>query len=223
VKVKNTGKLNEHAGLVILAMAIAIPGWRSSGFSSGFCSLPLLSASLAPLASAAALPAQVRNRDPLTENEADQLRESADEPDKRLGLLVDFATARMTKVDEARTTRPAATQAQRIHDALDEFGRVMDEVDDNIDDYESRKMDMRKGLARVIEADAVFQTKLAELKAAPNGNSDAMGASDVYQFVLEDDIDIVNSQFQRAKETLQEQERRIQEEKEQKKKQGYQR
>jgi hypothetical protein len=50
-----------------------------------------------------------------------------------------------------------------------------------------------------------------------------MGASDVYQFVLEDDIDIVNSQFQRAKETLQEQERRIQEEKEQKKKQGYQR
>jgi septal ring factor EnvC (AmiA/AmiB activator) len=138
-----------------------------------------------------------------------------------LGLLVDFATARMTKVDEARTSRPAATRPQRIHDALDEFGRVMDEVDDNIDDYESRKMDMRKGLARVIEADAVFQTKLAELKAAPD--SGGMGASDVYEFVLEDDIDIVNSQLQRAKETLQEQERRIQEEKEQKKKQGYQR
>src|SRR5581483_4067074 len=148
------------AGLLLLALAVAVPGWRSSGSPGAtFCYLPFGISSLVPTASAAPLPAQIWNRDPLTESEADQLRETADQPDKRLQLLVDFATARMTKIDEARTSRPAATRSRRIHDALDEFGRVMDEIDDNIDDYESRKMDMRKGLARVIEADTAFQSK----------------------------------------------------------------
>jgi septal ring factor EnvC (AmiA/AmiB activator) len=193
-----------------LGLAVAVPASRGGACSSGFCSLPVVSRNFVLLASAAALPAQVWRRDPLTDDEADKLREAAEEPNKRLFLLVEFATARMAKVDEARTQlKPAATHAQRIHDALDDFGRVMDEIDDNVDDYENRKMDMRKGLAALIEADTAFQSKLAQLATeAANANG-----TDHYQFVLEDDLDIVKSQLERAREVLQEQEHQIKEEK----------
>jgi hypothetical protein len=212
---RSTAKIGKPAGLLLLALAVAVPAFRGGACSSGFC-LTLLSQALAPTLSAAALPAQIWNRDPLTEEEADKLREAAAEPDKRISLLVEFATTRMAKVDEARShPKPAATHAQRIHDALDEFGRVMDEIDDNVDDYESRKMDMRKGLAQLIEADTIFQSKLAEL-AADSAAPDPNGTGD-YHFVLEDDVDIVKSQLERAKEVLKEQERRIQEEKERQK------
>ncbi len=47
-------------------------------------------------------PLQVRQRDPLTEKEVDDLREVAQEPDKRLKLLVRYARARMAAVDQVR-------------------------------------------------------------------------------------------------------------------------
>jgi hypothetical protein len=40
-----------------------------------------------------------QKRDPLNEKEVDEMRESADWPDKRLELLVKFARARMTAID----------------------------------------------------------------------------------------------------------------------------
>ncbi len=206
---KTTGKLGKRGGLLLLATAVALPAWRTGVCSGGWCSLPAVSGDF--VLAAAAMPAQVWNRDPLTEQEANQLRETAAEPDKRMALLAEFATARMAKVDEAKTSKPARARAQKIHDALDEFSRVMDEIDDNIDDYESRKMDMRKGLAKLIEADTIFQAKLAELQSA----GDESAAE--YRFVLEDSMDVVTGQLKLAQNVLQEQERRAEEEKERKK------
>jgi len=211
--VNNSATLRKRAGLMLLVLAVAIPAWRSA-CTNGSCAVPLAVRGVIPRAAAAALPAQIYTRDPLTEDEADQLREAAEQPNKRMTLLVDFATARMAKVDEARTSKPAAGRGLKLHDALDELGRVLDETDDNMDDDESRKMDMRKGLAHVIETDTEFQAKLAELKKVAD---DDASASDRYRFVLEDDIDLLNGQLQRAKDTMAEQERQVEEEKEREK------
>ena len=59
-----------------------------------FVALALMFA--APSASAA------RDRDPLTPLEIDQLREAAQEPEKRIKLLTDFARARLLAIEQMR-------------------------------------------------------------------------------------------------------------------------
>ena len=46
-----------------------------------------------------------QKRDPLTEKEVDQMRESADWPDKRIELMVKFARERMTAIDQLQANR----------------------------------------------------------------------------------------------------------------------
>ncbi len=161
-------------------------------------------------------PLQVRQRDPLTEKEVDDLREVAQEPDKRLKLLVKYARARMAAVDQVRgDPKLAADRGKQMHDLLDDFGGIMDEIDDNLDDYERRNLDMRKGLKELIEADSEFQLKLRALKEAAEGAS-AEEARD-YSFVLQNVVETVNTQLDTARQMLQDQEQRLKEEKKKKK------
>src|SRR5438067_1761732 len=65
--------------------------------------------------------AQVRDRDPLTEKEVDQLRETAIEPEKRLKLMVEFTKARMVAIEQLRTDpKLAKDRGQKIHDLQEE-------------------------------------------------------------------------------------------------------
>lgn len=153
------------------------------------------------LALAAPLAGQVGRRDPLTEAETDQLRELAMEPDRRLKLIIKFAQARLASIEEVRAVpTPAADRVQKIHDLLEDFGRIIDELDDNIDDYVERKADLRKPLKDVIEADSEFQAKLRALKES------AKDESRDYGFVLQDSLDAVNSNLDSARELLDQQE-----------------
>jgi hypothetical protein len=42
----------------------------------------------------------------------------------------------------------------QIHDLLQDFSSLLDEIDDNVDMYASHKTDMRRGLNLLIEADS---------------------------------------------------------------------
>jgi hypothetical protein len=95
--------------------------------------------------------AQRRDRDPLTDAEVDQMREAADYPSKRLELLVKFNRERMFNIESAAAEGPSKTK--EVHDILQDFIAIMDEIDDNIEMYGSHAADMRKGLKLVIEAD----------------------------------------------------------------------
>ena len=99
--------------------------------------------------------AQIRDRDPLTEAEVDQMREAADYPNKRLELMVRFAKERIATIDQLRADPSgAATRPRQIHDLLQDFITLLDETDDNIDMYASHKSDLRKGLKLLIEANS---------------------------------------------------------------------
>jgi hypothetical protein len=166
-------KLAKFAPL-LLFLAIALPGLTQAG----------------------------RGRDPLNEKEVDELRETAQEPDKRLKLMVKFARARMASIEQVRgDAKLEAGRGQQIHDMLDEFTALMDEVDDNIDDYTERHADLRKPLKELIEADNEFQLKLRALKeqAPPKEATE-------YAFVLQNAIEAVNANLDNARKTLDEQE-----------------
>ena len=94
------------------------------------------------------LTAQLGGREPLDEREIDKLREVAQEPDKRLKLMVEFARARLTAIDRLRgEARLAAGRGPQVHDLLEDFTKLVDEMGDNIDDYAARKADLRKAEA----------------------------------------------------------------------------
>lgn len=145
--------------------------------------------------------AQVRQRDPLSEKEIDEMRESADYPDKRLELMIKFARARITSIEQLRAdAKSAKDRPLQIHDLLEDFLALLDETDDNVDMYASHKADMRKGLKLLIEANSEWQLKLRTLKQQSPPEELAQ-----YSFVLTNATDAVTDSGEGARTALQEQ------------------
>jgi hypothetical protein len=165
-----------------------------------FVTKPLLLIAAA-LALSAPLTAQ---RDPLSGVESDQLREVAQDPEKRLKLFLKFASARLDTVEATLQDDKAKGRGQRAHDALQDFRELVDELDDNIDDYVGKQSDLRKVLGEVIGAEEGFEKRLKALQG--RGNDPKLAdESKAYSFVLQDAIEAVNLSLDDAKKTQDEQ------------------
>lgn len=148
---------------------------------------------------------QVHDRDPLNEKEVDQLRETAIEPEKRLKLMVEFTKARMLAIDQLRSDpKMAKDRGKRIHDLLEDLGTLVDEIDDNVDDYNQREADLRKPLKEIVQMDTEFQAKLRELKTAEQDPKNVDEASD-YKFALDDAVESVDQSATATRKLLEEQ------------------
>lgn len=144
---------------------------------------------------------QTQRRDPLNDKEIDQMREAADWPDKRLELMVQFARNRMNKIDQLRAdAKNAKDRPMQIHDLLEDFTALLDEIEDNVEMYASHKADMRKGLTLTIEAGSEWQNKLRRLKEQSPPEE-----LDQYAFVLANASDAVRDMGDDTREELQEQ------------------
>lgn len=118
--------------------------------------------------------AQRQRRDPLTDLEIDKVRDSALDPDVRLKLYVEFARARLDKLEKARADAKGTDRDNQIKDSLQDFIDIYDELDDNVDTFADRDDDIRKPLKPVIEADTEFGAKLRAFKASlANSREDA--------------------------------------------------
>lgn len=163
--------------------------------------------------------AQTKRHDALNESEIDQLRETAQEPEKRLPLLIGFARARLATIDQVRSdARFVDERPQRIHDLLADFAQIVDELGDNLDEYARHNPDLRKPLKTVIEGTSEFQLKLRSLKESNEAGGGATKEVAAYKFVLQDATESVNSTLDDARNLLDEQEQAIKEAKEAKKK-----
>jgi len=145
-----------------------------------------------------------QKRDPLNDVESDQLREVAQEPYKRLKLLIKFATERLDTVEAVQKDDKTSRRGQKMHDALEDFRQIVDELDDNIDDYVQKQSDLRRGLNEVISAEQGFDSRLKAMKehAQDPKNADEYK---LYSFVMQDAIESVNLSLDDAKKTLEEQ------------------
>ncbi len=156
--------------------------------------LAILVCSLAPYGTA-------QHRDPLNDKEIDAMREVADEPNKRLELMVGFARARMASITQLQAdTKSAKDRPMQIHDLLQDFTSLLDEIDDNVDMYGSHKTDMRKGLKLVIEADSEWELQLRKLKQQSPPEE-----VEQYSFVLSNASDAAKDSADSARKALQEQ------------------
>lgn len=149
-----------------------------------------------------AVPAQSRH-DVLSQLEIGQLRESAQDPLERLKLYVKFARVRLASLEQAHADPKLADRAQQIHDRLQEFLSVYDELNDNVDTFADRKADMRKPLKHVIEADTEFQAKLRAFKDSGTAKE---AEEDQYEFLLTNTIETVDNSAKDHRDLLKEQE-----------------
>lgn len=148
-------------------------------------------------------------RDPLTLEEVDKMRDTADKPKKRLELMVEFAQARLLEVEHLRSDpRLALGRGEKIHDLLRDFALIVDSLDSNLDMYADRQEDLRKPLPRVIQAGREWQAKLRTLKEAAAQTEEGKEEYRDYEFVLEDAIDAVNANMDNARSLLDEQRER---------------
>jgi len=130
-----------------------------------------------------------RRHDPLTDTEIDQIRDASWEPQQRLALYVQFARVRLVKLEQMRADPKVKDRPQQTHDLLDDFQRLYDELNDNIDTYVGRKDDIRKPLKGIIAADTEFQAKLRALKDAAGVKPEEYRQ---YEFVLTNLLDTVD-------------------------------
>jgi hypothetical protein len=145
-------------------------------------------------------------RDPLTDAETDQVREEAQEPPKRLKLYITFARARMTAIEQLRADpKFAEDRGRQIHDLLEDFTNIVDEVDTNVDTYHERSADLRKPLKELIEADSDWQLRLRTLKEGSSSDANAAKEAREYYFALDAAIDSVNASGENARKVLAEQ------------------
>lgn len=153
--------------------------------------------------------AAAKRRDPLTEAEADQLRQVAMEPYNRIKLMIKFTEARLVAVDQVRVDpKLAADRGKQIHDLLEDFTNLIDEINDNLDQYEGRSLDKdtvkqyHKGLKELIEADARFDLRLRTLKSATETDPVTKKESPDFRFVLQDAMDALKSNADMAREYM---------------------
>lgn len=147
--------------------------------------------------------AQRDSRDPLTAKEVDELRDTNQEPDRRLPLIVRFARERLDNALIAHNNAKLAPEdrAATIHDSLQDFLSIYDELDDNLDMYTDQKEDLRKPMKIVVAGDGEFKVKLEQLRRQSTPQE-----MKTYAFVLTSALQAVNDSSTAHRQLDQEQE-----------------
>lgn len=109
------------------------------------------------------LHAQEDQTDPLTPDEVQQIRDNAIHPDERIKLYMKFIDQRLDALRQLIQNPDARDRNAQIHDKLDEFVHLCDEIQDNLDSYDSAHADIRKSLKQLVAESAKWPSLLQTL------------------------------------------------------------
>jgi hypothetical protein len=96
--------------------------------------------------------------DPLSDAEIDQVREVADQPIERVKLYMSFIQRRIDAIQEMAGDSRIQNQPPKIHNLLEEYTRLVDELQDNLDSYDQTHSDIRKALKELVPASEKWLT-----------------------------------------------------------------
>jgi len=113
----------------------------------GFCFLAML------VLAGAARPSHAQDKDdPLTEAQVEKLREVADQPPERVKLYMEFIAQRTDAIAEMVGDTRIQNKPPKIRKLLQEYTRLVDELQDNLDNYDETHADIRKVLKELVPA-----------------------------------------------------------------------
>jgi len=149
------------------------------------------------------------DQDPLTPDEVQEVRDNAVHPNERIKLFEKFIEQRLTEIRQLAGDPDAAHRKAQIRDKLEEFTHLCDELQDNMDTYDSAHADIRKSLKDLVASAAKWP---AELRAA--------GTDPSYDFSLKTAQEAAQSASDEAKQLSTEQDAFFQEHKDERHKNG---
>jgi hypothetical protein len=96
----------------------------------------------------------------MSQAEVESLRDAAYVPLDRIKAYEKILDDRGRRIEQllAKPRRPGF--AFDMHDAIDQFGAIADELNDNLDEYDSKHRDVRKALPKLVEATERWSTTL---------------------------------------------------------------
>ena len=157
---------------------------RSAALVAGLTGL-LVGPGIAPM---------LAQRDFLTADETDQVREAQD-PNIRVQLYVKFARQRVDQVEQLLSKEKPGRSAL-VHDLLDDYGKIIDAIDTVTDDALKRKHDVTVGVASLQQSERKLLEQLQKL-ADMHPKDEAR-----YEFALNQDIETTKDSLETAGEDL---------------------
>jgi hypothetical protein len=146
------------------------------------------------LAAVPLVPLAAQSRDFLTGDEIDQIRE-AQEPNVRLTLYAKFAKQRIELV-KSLLAKEKAGRSLMIHDALDEYAKIIDAIDDVSDQALVKSADLKSGISAVERMEEDALPVLRRFRDRPPNDIAA------YDFVLKTAIETTMDSLDLAQEDL---------------------
>ncbi len=111
--------------------------------------------------------AQREHRQPLTEVQAEKIREAGIEPDERIKLYAQFVGEHVDTIKGLTPRAHSGARTKRVDNELQDLTALMDELGENLDQYGGRKADLRKSLKGLAETSKQWLGTLNALPSEP--------------------------------------------------------
>ncbi len=133
-------------------------------------------------------------KDPLTDQQIEDVREAGDQPLQRIKLFVGYVDDRAKGIHTLNADPIAQNKNVRLHNLMEEFTRLSDELQDNMDNFDQQHADLRKVLKEIVGKTTEWGTILNEPKPSPQYDFSRKTAIDANQSAHETAVQMVTDE-----------------------------
>jgi len=135
-----------------------------------------------------------QNKDPLSDAESDQIAELRDQPVQRVKLYQKFIEQRIAAIKDLGANPKAEDRKAQLRARFEEFTRLSDELQDNLDTFDEAHADIRKALKDLVPASAKWPEILKQAAPDPAYDFSRMTALDAAQSTSDEAKKLLESQ-----------------------------